>query len=59
MEAFILDFLNVKMRMNNGSLTQMGTNNGSLLHRKIWFELKKICKNNGSLIPRHIPVKMG
>ena len=32
----------------------MGTNNGSLLH----IELKKICKNNGSLLPRHIPVKM-
>ena len=36
-------------------LSQMGTNNGSLLH----IELKKICKNNGSLLPRHIPVKMG
>ena len=36
-------------------LSQMGTNNGSLLH----IDLKKICKNNGSLLPRHIPVKMG
>jgi hypothetical protein len=57
MEAFILDCLNVEI--NNGSLTQIGTNNGSLLHRKIGFELKKICKNKGSLLPRHISVKIG
>ena len=55
MGAFILDYLNVKMRINNGSLTQMDTNNGSLLHRNILFELKKILRcgkiytNNGSL----------
>ena len=56
MEAFILDILNDKMFINNGSLRNIDTNIDSRLYRNIWFE--KICINNGSLFQSHILVKM-
>ena len=53
-----ISFPKFLMFINNGSHAQMEANNVSLLYRNIWFELKEICINNGSLLPRHIPVKM-
>ena len=41
MEAFISEFLNVEMGINNGSLKKMDTNNGSLYIGIFEMKLKK------------------